>query len=185
MTIIDHQTIEFSNRKLMLVLALSALMVLFGIWLAAGDFSNERRLVFVVAPLIGWATVLLGGLGCAAMFWQLAFGSKTALVLTKTGFTIPRYSRDEIPWGLVEEIDFATMHRNRFVVVKLASGAVAKIRRSGLAVWLERFAPPGLHLNAHAFGLSHDQLYATLHDHWLAAKAAPIGPAGSKPSAGE
>ncbi|MBL9050223.1 MAG: hypothetical protein JNK19_08950 [Tabrizicola sp.] len=179
--------IAFSTRKLALLLGGSALLVMFGIWLVTVDFTETRRGYY--APVAGWVTIGFFGLGCAAMLWKLLFGARTALVLTKVGFTYPAYSPDEIPWSLVTDVRSVSLSGNRYVKVDLANETVAKTRRhpaNRLANWAEaKAAGPGVTLNASVLSLSNEQLYATLHDHWLAAKAAPIGPTGSKPSAGE
>ncbi len=72
-----------------------------------------------------------------------------------------------------------------------APEAVENIRRRRInhfANWVDaQVAGPGVLLNASVISLSHKQLYTTLRDQWFAPGAAhpPIGPTGSKPSAGE
>jgi hypothetical protein len=180
-------TIAFSTRKLALMLAGSALFVACGLLLVTVDFTETRRGFY--APVAGWVTIGFFGLVGAAIFWKLLFGARTALVLTKAGFTYPAYSGDEIPWGLVTDIRSVSLSGNRCVKVDLADETVAKTRRhpaNRFANWADAMAAgPGILLNAGVLSLSQDQLYTTLRDHWIAAGAASIGPAGSKPSAGE
>jgi hypothetical protein len=175
-------TIEFSNRKRAFVLTIFAFAFIFAVWLVTTD-SVEFQLDLFMA----WSSVIVLGLVCVALLRVIFFGSKIGLRLTKTGLTSVFYSPDEIPWRFIIDLRSIKVRGTSLVLVELSPDASGKIRRnrfSRILNWPE-FGPPGIYLSSSAFELSHDQLYTTLRDHWLATGAASIGPTGSKSSSGE
>lgn len=188
MTIGQPLRIEYSPHKLAPMLAASAVFVLIGTWLVVGDATQTRR--GFAAPFIGWASIAFFGLCGSVFLHRMFFGRTTALILTDGGFTYPPFSVDQISWSLVADIRTADVHRNTFVVVDLLPGVSQSFRRNRLVRFANRGdgrAEKAIYLNAKVLTLSHDQLFTTLRDLWLSSKTAesPIGPAGSKPSAGE
>jgi len=175
-------TINFSNRKRAFGLTIFAIAFFYCVWQVINDTSASQFDQFMA-----WSGVIVLGPVCMGLLQMILLGSKIGLRLTKTGLTSSTYSPDEIPWRFIVDVRLIKARGSRYVFAELSPEAGGKIRRNRLyriLNWPE-FGPPGIYLNSGPFQLSTDKLYTTLRDHWIAAGGDPIGPAGSKPSAGE
>jgi len=126
------------------------------------------------AQFLGYAGLLIFGLAVGVILWRLATAHRDVVVLSPSGLTDLRISKEKISWLAIRQIRVFTMNRQKFILLDLDSTAESDLCLTWIAKWSRelnrRFGADGLCVTAGDLTISHHDLLNAIVVRWAAAR---------------